>query len=167
LLERLADLYAVVLRKKFRVAHLKQFDLGTISALRGGPERNSTAVRLAFASSGCIRPLRSGKAAYIRSEIAVLFKAIYGSLAGCAAVVFAIIALGPTRAVRDNPGPRIIALGGAIIFGALTLEYTGVASFKIVVAPIVVGGLVVFAGTMRSAKARRKSLTQADDPKLP
>jgi hypothetical protein len=103
-------------------------------------------------------------AGYAGGKVVVLFRAIYGSITGSAAVVFAIIALRPTRAVREYLAERITALGGAITFGALALETARVVSFKILVAPVIVGGLVSSVGALLILKQRRKALMPPDDP---
>jgi hypothetical protein len=89
----------------------------------------------------------------------LLFKIFHASITGGAALVFTVIAIGPTRAVRENLDARFIALGGAITFGALFLQALRVASFAVLVGPVIVGSLCSTLFAMRSLKTRRETPT--------
>src|SRR5215470_5258097 len=56
------------------------------------------------------------------AEMDVLLRAIAGAITGIPALVLAVMALKPTRAVRANPGARLVCLGGSVGAGALMLE---------------------------------------------
>jgi hypothetical protein len=90
-----------------------------------------------------------------------LFKTIYVAASGIAALGFAVMALGPTRAVRENKAARLISLGGVIIFGGLMLRTVHVVNFVIVVVLIVASQVPIQIGVRMMNRARREEAARA------